>query len=224
MEAPLPRQQLIDALRRAAAVHDTKHLPVLPQPSGQRAVLQRVLPAECNAAEPLIERCRLRAELLHRPARRIRRQQIPERWLRRRTQHDRGAELRRERSHRRNARPQMRQRQHLRLVKNDDAVCQIVELAAAGRTVCVERLEQLHRRRHHDRHVPVFGGQCAAHLLRRRAVGEVKLHAAVVLEHVGGAENVAEYCGVLLDDRGVGNDVNYPLHPVRGGVAQREGK
>lgn len=118
----------------------------------------------------------------------------------------------------------MRQRQHLGLVENDDAVCQIVELAAAGGAVCIERFKQLHRRRHHDRYVPIFGGQRAAHLLRRCAVREVKLHAAVVLEHVGSAENVAEHSSVLFDDRGVWNDVNYPLHPVHGGVAQREGK
>ena len=44
-------------------------------------------------------------------------------------------------------------------VEDDDAVGDVVELAAAAAAVGVERLEELHRRRHHNGGVPVFAGQ-----------------------------------------------------------------
>ena len=45
-----------------------------------------------------------------------------------------------------------------------------------------------------------------------------------MLEHIAVAEDLAEYFGILLDDRRVRHDVDHPLHPVRHCVPQRKGE
>ena len=118
----------------------------------------------------------------------------------------------------------MDQGQHLGLIKNNDAVGQIVELPALGGAAGVDGFKQLHRRGHHHRHVPVLRGQSPACFLRRRAVREVEGHIGVVLQHVAVAQNIPEYLGVLLDDGGIGNNVDHPPHPVGHDVAQGKGQ
>ena len=70
-------------------------------------------------------------------------------------------------------------REGLRLVEDDDAVGDVVELAAAAAAVGVERLEELHRRRHHDGGVPVFAGQHLAYWAGVRSSCSTVLYSAL---------------------------------------------
>ncbi len=120
--------------------------------------------------------------------------------------------------------------QHLGLVQDDHAPGQAVEFAAAGRTVGEERLEELHVGGHHQGRVPVLGRQLVAApgrivlALRPPGRGEV----AVVLQHHPvaefGLEYLAENPGVLLDDAGVGDDVDHPAKAMGQRVLEGEGQ
>ena len=74
---------------------------------------------------------------------------------------------------------------HLRFVKNDHAVGNVMKLPALGGTVGIERFKKLDGGRYDHRRIPVFGGQplpafCIVDLL----VG-IKGRAGVMLDHVG---------------------------------------
>ena len=118
----------------------------------------------------------------------------------------------------------MRQRQHLCLVENNDAVGKVVQLAAPGGTGGVHGLKELHRRGDHHRHVPILRGQRFPDGLRRRAVGEIKLHAGMVLQHIAAPQNIPEHPGILVDDGGIWDDVNHPLHPMFRRMPQCKGQ
>ena len=118
----------------------------------------------------------------------------------------------------------MRQRQHLRLVKDHDAVGQIMQLAAPGGTGGIHGLKKLHRRDNHHRHVPILRGQCLPDVLRRCAVGEVELYAGMVFQYIAASQNIPEHLGVLVNDGGIRDDVDHPLHPVFRRMAQRKGQ
>ena len=117
-------------------------------------------------------------------------------------------------------------REGLRLVEDDDAVGDVVELAAAAAAVGVERLEELHRRRHHDGGVPVFAGQHLAVL----GGGQVVLLNSLVLgvgevgQNIFCAQQAREDGGGLVDDGHIRNDIDDPLHLLGGGVLQRKGE
>ena len=117
-------------------------------------------------------------------------------------------------------------REGLRLVEDDDAVGDVVELAAAAAAVGVERLEELHRRRHHDGGVPVFAGQHLAVL----GGGQVVLLNSLVLgvgevgQNIFCAQQAREDGGGLVDDGHIRDDVDDPLHLLGGGVLQRKGE
>ena len=211
-------------LRCLSAVDDAKHLLVPAELLRQRLIRQRSRLTEAHPAEFVVQRRRLRAQLCDGTARRVGAQQIAERGLRGRAEHERRAKALRKRRHGRHAGPQMRKRQHLRFVEDDNAVRKVMELAALRRAVCVQRFEKLHRRGHHHRHIPVFRGQRAARLLRRSPVGQVELHAGVVLEHIAAAQDLPEHFGVLLDDRRIRHDVDHALHSVCRSVPQRKGE
>ena len=101
-----------------------------------------------------------------------------------------------------------------------------MELAAAAAAVGVERLEELHRRRHHDGGVPVFAGQHLAVL----GGGQVVLLNSLVLgvgevgQNIFCAQQTREDGGGLVDDGHIRDDVDDPLHPLGGGVLQRKGE
>ena len=117
-------------------------------------------------------------------------------------------------------------REGLRLVEDDDAVGDVVEFAAAAAAVGVERLEELHRRRHHNGGVPVFTGQHLAVL----GGGQVVLLNSLVLgvgevgQNIFCAQQAREDGGGLVDDGHIRDDVDDPLHLLGGGVLQRKGE
>ena len=95
-----------------------------------------------------------------------------------------------------------------------------MQLAAARRAVAVQRLKKLHGGGHNDRGVPVFGG-------KRLAVGGFIavfgcriLRPSVMLQHIFAPQNAGKNLGVLVDDGGVGDDVNHALQPLRGSLCQ----
>ena len=220
MEAALLGQAAKNLLRRLSAVDHAEHLLVIAQPFCQRVILQNTDLPEGHTAKAVIYLLRLGAQLRHSMLRRVCAQQIAQGRLRGGTQYQRGADMLRQRCHCRHTGPQVAQGQHLRFVENDNAVCKAVELAAFGGTVGVQGIEKPRRRCHHHRHIPVFRCQRPTYLLGRRAVGEVKLHAGVVLQHIAAAQNAPKHLRVLLDDGGVGNDIDHPLHAVGCGVTQ----
>ena len=79
---------------------------------------------------------------------------------------------------------QIGHRQRLGLVEYKDAASHIVQFPAAGRAVGVQRLKKLHRRRHHHRHVPIFGGERLS--IFRRAVPFPRgiLRSRMMLQHI----------------------------------------
>ena len=156
MEASLFGQAVKNLLRRLAAVDHTKHLSVTAQPLRQRVILQNPGLPEGHTAKAVIYLLRLGAQLRHGMLRRVGAQQIAQGRLRGSTQHQRGADMLRQRCHCRHAGPQVAQGQHLRFIEYDDTVCKVVELAAFGGTVCVQGIEKPRRRCHHQRHIPVF--------------------------------------------------------------------
>ena len=128
----------------------------------------------------------------------------------------------------RNTRAQVSQRDCLRLVQNHDAVGDVVQLAAFRRAVCEQALEELNRRCDDDRHVPVFG--CQAELGPRFARAERLLVESAVMfkDEIAvvpvSCERRTEHRGILLDDAGVGNDVDHPPQSVPQHMLQGESK
>ena len=114
----------------------------------------------------------------------------------------------------------MRQRQHLRLVEDNDAVGQIMQLAAPRGAGGIHGLEKLHRRGDHHRHVPILRGQRLLNVLRCCSIGEVELYAEMVLQHITTSQNISEHLGVLVNDRGIRNDIDHPRHLVFHRMAQ----
>ena len=96
----------------------------------QRLVCQRSRLSELHPTKTVMQLRRLRAQLCHRAAWGVSTQQIVQRWLGGSAQHHSGVKLLCQRSHGRHARPQMRHRKHLRLIEDDNAVGQIMELPA----------------------------------------------------------------------------------------------
>ena len=116
----------------------------------------------------------------------------------------------------------MRQWQHLRLVEDHDAVRQIVQLPALRGSVGVHGFKQLHRRCHHNGHVPIFGGQRFADFFGLCAVRKLYVHAGMMLQHVSIAQYGAENRRILIDDGRIGNDVDDSLHAVMHRMPQRK--
>ena len=105
----------------------------------------------------------------------------------------------------------------LHFVENDNALRDVVELAASARLAGVERLEELDGRRHDDGRVPVLG--CETGL--RRFLCRVEV--GVVLQYVLFSKDVAEDIRRLFDDRCIRNHVDDALQAVLQRVAEREG-
>ena len=109
----------------------------------------------------------------------------------------------------RKARQEVLLRQSLRLVKNNHAVCNIVQLAAAAAAVRVERFKKLHGSRDNNGSIPVFAGKqlailCGGQIFR---LCEEIFGGRVVGENVFFAEKLGEHAGSLVNYRSVWNDV-----------------
>lgn len=144
-----------------------------------------------------------------------------QRRLRRRAQQNSNAEMPDQRLQNRQHWPQMRQRQHLRLVQHDHATSDVVQLAAARRIAAEQRLEKLHVRRHHHRALPVFRRKRrAARLLLRIEIG-------MVLEDVFrqlASQRLFQIGRRLLDDAGIRDCDNNALFAPAQRMFQREGE
>ncbi len=207
-------EPLVELAGMHAGVDDAERLLMVTQACGERPVVEFAQPLDADALERSIKSLRLGRDLAHvaKAALEARRLivSLDEGWLGRRAQHDARAVVAGEFVERRDARPEQRQRQRLRLVQDHHASRDVVQLAAAGRPVGEQPLEELHGGGDDHGGVPVLHreAQLVLRLGRRlRVVDE----GAVVLEHGLVAERLAEDGGVLLDDAGVGDDVDHPF-------------
>ena len=106
--------------------------------------------------------------------------------------------------------------QGLGFVKDDDGVGNIVQLAAAFVFGGEEGFKELYVGGDDQGGIPVFG---------QKSVGFAVVflrEVAVVLEHAIFSQNLAEDACGLVDDAGVGDDVDDALFAVETGVFQSE--
>ena len=117
---------------------------------------------------------------------------------------------------------QIGQGEHLGLVEDHHAVGDIVELATGGGAVIVQRLKKLHRRGHHDRHIPVLGGVSHSFLFGVKAplLGVIVHDTAMVLQYHVLPQDLSKHRSGLFDDRGIGDHVNDTVFSRRFGMAQ----
>ena len=108
------------------------------------------------------------------------------------------------------ARPQIRHRQRLRLVEDDNRIRYVVQLTASRGCIRVQAFKELHRRGDHDRRVPV---------LRSKRTSEIRcIHVGLVLElvrrlgvmgqHGFRSKDRLELAYRLIDNRRIRNHVN----------------
>ena len=224
VEAALARQQRMDILGGLAAVDDAQHLLLRAQFLGQRRIGAFADAAEGDAAEGFVQLRGVGADFLRAELRGKGLNQIVQNRLGGRAQHRAGPEVRHQAGDRPHTGQQGVHGQHLRLVKDDHAVGDVVQLAALGGAVGMDGFKELHRRGHDHRRIPVLAGQALAALFTTCLLIGIENCAAVVLEDVVLPEDVPEYEGVLFDDGGVGNHIDDAPHVVPQGVPQRKGQ
>ena len=196
------------------------------QPGGELLLRQGAEVLQCGAPEHFVEAGRVGRDLLRVELRRKAPEQRLKGRLGGRAEDGRGVVMLDELGDDADAGGKVVAREGLRLVEDDDAVGDVVELAAAAAAVGVERLEELHPRRHHDGGVPVFAGQHLAVL----GGGQVVLLNSLVLgvgevgQNIFCAQQAREDGGGLIDDGHIRDDVDDPLHLLGGGVLQRKGE
>ena len=113
---------------------------------------------------------------------------------------------------------------HLGLIKNQYTARQVVQLAAFGGAVGIERFKELHGSGDNHRHIPVFCGLSHGILLGGGGLAGVKEYPGVVFQHIFFAQNVTEHLGRLFDDGGVWNDVDDTGEVVCSGMGQGKGQ
>ena len=196
------------------------------QPGGKLRLRQGAEVLQCGAPEHFVEAGRVGRDLLRVELRRKALEQRLKGRLGGRAEDGRGVVMLDELGNGADAGGKVVAWESLRLVEDDDAVGDVVEFAAAAAAVGVERLEELHRRRHHDGGVPVFAGQHLAVL----GGGQVVLLNSLVLgvgevgQNIFCAQQAREDGGGLVDDGHIRDDVDDPLHLLGGGVLQRKGE
>ena len=116
--------------------------------------------------------------------------------------------------------------QGLRFVKDDHAVRDVVQLAAAAAAVGVQRFKKLHGGGHHNRRIPVFAGQQLAVLCRGQffLFQTLKICAGVIRQNVFCTQKVCKNSGSLVDDGHIRNHIDHPFHALRCCLFQRKGK
>ena len=125
----------------------------------------------------------------------------------------------------RDARHQERHRDRLRLIENDDAVCDVVQFSAFRGFRRVQRFKKLNRRRHDHGRIPVFAGQPLAVSFGRFLAVIRKFDLTVMFQYVFFAQHLVKNVSVLKDDAGIRNHINHALQAmlrrVRQGKRQR---
>ena len=124
----------------------------------------------------------------------------------------------------RDAGAHQRNRQRLRLIENHHAVGDVVEFAAAAGFGGVEGFKELYGGRDDDGCIPVFAGKALAEGIGRFGIRIGQIHLTVMLHHVLIAQNIPKDLRVLVDDAGVGDDVDDALHLMLHCMAERKGK
>ena len=119
---------------------------------------------------------------------------------------------------------QVGERQHLCLVKYNDALGDIVEFPALRGTAGEERFKKLHRCGHDHRHVPGLGGTSQAGGFRRGFLIRVIEYAGVVLQNTVRPQDLAEFLSGLLDDGGVRDHIDYTGKSLGFGLGQSKGQ
>ncbi len=214
-----------------AAVDDGERLHALPERAGQRFVVDLAGILHPHPAEGLVEAGRVGSKLGDfgrlqplggREAVALR--PLLQRRLGGGAEHHRSAIAPRQFLQCRKAGAQQVQRQHLRLVEDDDRAGQPVQLAAFRWPIGEEAFEELHCGCHDHRPIPVLRRKAQA--LGFGLVREpVPVEAGVMLQHcVGVFQRRAKHRRRLLDDRDIRDHVDHPLEPVGDGVIEREGE
>ena len=112
-------------------------------------------------------------------------------------------------------------RKHLRFIEDENAVCHIVELPASGGFICEEGFKELNICRYDQRLVPVFSGEAArVHLV----IFKIILEVVMVLQQVAISNDIAECGRRLLNDRGIGDDIDHTAHLMTDSMLQRKGQ
>ena len=155
MVRAFPVEQLMQPPRLLAAVHDAKRLVAICQTCCKIVITEHAVETIRDAFKLFEQFRRRRCDLAHGEP--LSSKHPVEGRLRRRAQYHRTTVVRHELYKRAQTRKQLLGGNHLRLVKHDHAVRDIVQLAAARCPVSVERLEELYVRRHHDGRVPILG-------------------------------------------------------------------
>lgn len=93
-------------------------------------------------------------------------------------------------------------REHLGFIENNDAARDVMEFATGGGTRGEKGLEELNVGGDDERGVPIFGGEVGP------GVFPLRIDVTMMLEHGASAKSLAEDISVLLDDGGVGDDVD----------------
>ena len=108
------------------------------------------------------------------------------------------------------ARPQIRHRQRLRLVEDDNRIRYVVQLTASRGCIRVQAFKELHRRGDHDRRVPVLRGKRAPEIrfIHVGLVLELVRCLGVVGQHGVRSKNRLELAYRLIDNRRIRNHVN----------------
>nr|WP_205666067.1 hypothetical protein [Aquabacter cavernae] len=229
-------------LRMGARVHDAQHLRLLGEARGHLRIAHLARQTlDPDALQLLIKPLRIRREfarvidvepdgsfllvadgIVH----------LAQGGLGCRAQHDACGIVPRQLLQRRHAGPQQMDGQSLHFVQDDDAVGDVVQLAAARGAVRVQALEELHRRGHHDGNVPILRralkfGDGGGRLVIGQALAARRLpiEAGMVFENIGViTQGRAEDGRGLIDDGCIGNDVDDAVQLVPNRMFQREGE
>ena len=159
MEAALRWQKLINLLSGFACIDDAERLILLSQFHGKFCISHVAAVAECHTAEAVIESYSIGTNLLYFYLRAERANQIVQYRLGGGTQHGSYVEMRHKIGNCSHAGQQVSRREHLRLVKNYHAICDIMKLSALGRFIGIERFKKLYCSCNDNRSVPVLRSQ-----------------------------------------------------------------
>ena len=214
MESAFLRQHLVNLPCAFSRIDDAEGLLCFHQPCRQFFLRQDAFPHERNPLEKFKQLIRIGHDFPLNKCRRKLLKPLSQCGLRCRTKHRRCAVMLHQLADCRYARNQIRKRQHLRFVKNNHAVGNVVQLSAFRCSRRIKRFKKLHRRRNHHRRIPVFARQPFPISLRRFLAVIRNLDLTVMLQHVFRAQHLGKNVGILLDDARIRNHVYHALHPV----------
>ena len=222
MITPFLGKGTINLARTCTAVDDAKHLILLRELCAELVRCDASSIPERHTSETGKPLRGIRTELLCRKTRCVLRKQIVQDGLRCGAENGGSTKMRDHLRDRRRAWAQTGYGQHLRFVEDQNTVGDVVQLAAFGGTVRIERFKKLHSGRNNDRSVPVF---CCLQLLVLRSMISIRdliIGVCMMFDHVLIAEDIPKHLGVLFDDRCIGDHIDDPIHAVADRVPERE--